>query len=157
MRHSYKYKKQTMKKIILISFAIAIVTANISAQEKKGPHKTPEQRAERRTVKLNQELALNEEQKVKVKEVVLKQELQRDESIKQFAGNREVLKEANKKNRKESEDELKSILTPEQIDKLKQHKEEIKQTRQKKIQANKQHKCNESDLKLASPAVQEAK
>lgn len=146
-----------MKKIILISFAIAIATANGSAQEKKVPHKTPEQRTERRTVKLNQELALNEVQKVKVREVVLKQELQRDESIKQFEGNREALKEANKKNMKESEDELKTILTPEQMEKLKQHREEIKQKRQKKIKANKQHKCEENDSKLVSPAVQETK
>lgn len=146
-----------MKKIILISFAIAIATANGSAQEKKVPHKTPEQRTERRTVKLNQELALNDVQKVKVKEVILKQELQREESIKQFEGNREALKEANKKSMKESEDELKTILTPEQMEKLKQHKEEVKQKRQKKVEANKQHKCVENEPKPASPAVQEVK
>lgn len=120
-----------MKKIILISFVVAIASANGSAQEKKVSHKTPEQRTERITVKLNEELALNDVQKVKVKEVILKREQQREESIKQFESSREVFKEANKKNIKATEEELKTILTPEQMGKLKQSKEEMKQKRQK--------------------------
>lgn len=125
-------KNEIMKKIILISFVVAIASVNGNAQEQKVPRKTPEQRTERITVKLNEELALNDAQKVKVKEVILKQEQQREELFKQLESSREVFKEANKKNMQTTENELKTVLTPEQMGKLKQLREDMKQKRQKR-------------------------
>lgn len=116
-----------MKKIILISFAVALATANLCAQTKKVSRITPEQLAEKITVKLSADLALSDVQKAKVKEVILKREKQREESIRQFERSREVFKEANKISMKAAEDELKTILTPEQMKKLAQHKKDTKQ------------------------------
>ena len=129
-------KKLIMKKIILISFAVAIASANGMAQEQKAPRKTPEQRTEQIIVKLSEELVLNDVQKVKVKEVILKREQQREESFKQLESNREEFRETNKKNLKASEEELKTILTPVQMEKLKKLREERKQKRQKRGMLN---------------------
>ncbi len=124
-----------MKKIILISFALAIASANVFAQGKKASHLTPEQLAEELTVKLNEDLALTDVQKVKVKEVILKREQQREISIKQLERSRDVFKEANKLSMKTAEDSLKTILTPEQMNKMRQHKKQMKKKAQKKAAA----------------------
>ena len=114
-----------MKKIILISFAFAIVNANTRAQEGK-TRLTAEQRTEKMIAKLNDDLAFNDDQKLKVKEVVLKREMQREEINKQFEKERAAFKEANKKNMAATEEQLKIILTPEQIEKLKKHRKEMR-------------------------------
>jgi hypothetical protein len=117
-----------MKKVILVLFTTAIAFVSSSnAQEKKATSKTPEQRTEKIVSKLNEVLALNEDQKGKVKDVILKREQQRAELHKKFEKDKEGLKEANQKNMKAAEEELRKILSPEQIEKLKKHREEMKQ------------------------------
>jgi Spy/CpxP family protein refolding chaperone len=136
-----------MKKIILISFAVAIATVNGFAQEKKGERKTPEQRTEKIVVKLNEKLALTDDQKTKVKEVILKQEQQREVSRKQFENNRDAFKESNKKNMQATDVALKNILTPDQMEKVKQLREEQKEKRENK----KMHHPEQESVKGQAP------
>ncbi len=116
-----------MKKAILILFINAVALVNSHAQEKKPAPKTPEQRTEKMLSKLNETIALNDDQKAKVKDVILKREQQRAEINKKFEKAQEEFKEANRKNMKISKEELEKTLTPEQIEKLKKHREEMKQ------------------------------
>lgn len=126
-----------MKKTIIISFLVAIAMVKGSrAQEKKPAPKTPEQRTEKMVSKLNEVLVLNADQKVKVKDVIMKREQQRAEINKKFEKAKEEFKEANQKNMKITKEELEKILTPEQVEKLKKHKEEIKQKHKDKKGGN---------------------
>lgn len=118
-----------MKKAILILFALAIAVVNTNAQDAKAAKKpkTAEQRTEKVMTKLNEKLSLTDTQKPKVKEIILKREQQQEANRKQFEKDQAALKEANKKVRKSSDEELKAALTPEQIEKLKQHRAEMRE------------------------------
>ncbi len=122
-----------MKKIILISFAAALVCANSFSQEKKAGPKTAEQRSDQMFAKLDNELSFNNDQKVKVKEVILKREQQRDELRKQFKNSHDEFKTANRKNMKESNDALKAMLTSDQKAKLKEYRKAARQERKNKM------------------------
>ena len=116
-----------MKKTILILFTVAIAAVNVKAQEKKPAVKSPEERTEKMVGRLNDVLALNDEQKVKAKDIILKREQKRTELHKQYEKDKQSFKKANRENMKSGEEELKKILTPEQSEKLKKHHEEMKQ------------------------------
>ncbi len=116
-----------MKKLILISFALTIVAATGLAQPEKKAKKTPEERTEKIVTKLSAELALNDSQKAKVKEIVLKREKEHEKISDQFEKDRNTFKEASKKNIETGDEQLKSVLTPEQMEKLKAGREEMKQ------------------------------
>ena len=123
-----------MKKNILILFALAIAVANSNAQEAK-TLKTADQRTEKIMTKLTEKLSLNETQKPKDKEIILKHQQQQETNRKQFEKDPTALKEANKKVRKASDEELKAVLTPEQLEKLKQHRAEMREKRKAKKSA----------------------
>ncbi len=121
-----------MKKVILVLFAVAIAAVNMNAQEKKQVAKDPEQRTEKMVTRMNDLLALNDEQKVKVKAVILTREQKKAELHKQYEKDKASFKKANRENIKSSEEDLKKILTPEQTEKLKKHREEMKKKRRDK-------------------------
>ncbi len=108
--------------------AVAIASASGMAQEKKSPCKTPEERTEKIMERMKEKLLLSEGQEAKLKPVILKREQQRDE----FQVKREALMEANKKTMKAVEDELKTILTSEQNEKLKKEHTEDRGKRKEK-------------------------
>lgn len=118
-----------MKKIVSVLFAVAIVSANVLAQEKPiekapRPQKSPEERAELMTKRMTKELSLNADQQTKIKAVVLKRAQERDVRIKEA-----------KEQRERGDSDFKSILTPEQYTLFLQHKEEMKKKReQRKMQ-----------------------
>ena len=104
-----------MKKIILIISVVAIASANIFGQERKSPCKTPEERTERILDRMKEKLLLSNEQEAKIQPIILKRERKRDE----FMEKSEALKDANRKTMKAAEVELKTVLTPEQSEKMK--------------------------------------
>lgn len=106
-----------MKKIIIGLFMLAVATVN--AQLPQG--KSPEERAEKRYARLTKELSLTAEQQTKVKQIILKNEQQR-ETKKQ----NEATKEENKKLRQSFDEELKAVLTPEQFTKLQETRKEMR-------------------------------
>ncbi|MFY9310542.1 MAG: hypothetical protein WAQ28_15970 [Bacteroidia bacterium] len=120
-----------MKKTFLILFAFAIAIVNGKAQEKKGAGQTPEQRTEKMLAKLNEVVTLSDDQKAKAKPVILKRETERTDLKKKYP-NKDEFKKANRENMKKAEVELKKILTAEQAEKLKKHREEMKEKRKAK-------------------------
>lgn len=131
-----------MKKTILILFAFAIAAVNSNAQPKKDAPKSPEQRTEKIMGKLNEVLTLTDDQKPKVKNVILKREQKKAELHKKFPNDKAAFNKANKENIKIAEAELKAVLTAEQVDKLKKHREEMKQKHKNKKAA----KADEDDI-----------
>ena len=131
-----------MKKIILSLVAVAIAFATTNAQDKKAPtQKTPEQRTERFMTKLTEEYALTEEQKPKVKDLILKREQSRDELRKKYADDNNSFATEFKKANAEADKNVKALLTPEQIEHQKQYIEE----------ARKRNKENAERRKLNPP------
>lgn len=120
-----------MKKSILVLFTVAIAAVNMNAQDQK-PHKTPEQKAEQRANKLNDLLALNADQKEKVKGVILEHEKEHEAIRSKHEKNREAFRAENKKNKDATDADLKKILTPEQYEKLQKHKAEVEQKHKEK-------------------------
>ena len=114
-----------MKKIIL-AFAVLLITSigmNGQPQGGKQSRKTPEERTERIITKMKTDLALSDDQVLKLKPVILKREQQRDEAY----GKMNETKMDTKKARMDAEDEFQKILTPEQYEKLKQERKEMRE------------------------------
>lgn len=131
-KENHKHKTiKPMKKTFLILFAFAIAIVNGKAQEKKGAGQTPEQRTEKMLAKLNEVVTLSDDQKAKAKPVILKRETERTDLKKKYP-NKDEFKKANRENMKKAEVELKKILTAEQAEKLKKHREEMKEKRKAK-------------------------
>lgn len=110
-----------MKKIILIVFIISIGVIKGFAQgppKENAPKKTPEERAENMTKRLTKELALNPEQRVKAKAIILKREQERENKMKE-----------NREDREKINSEFKTFLTEDQFKKLIQKEEEMKKKR----------------------------
>jgi hypothetical protein len=110
-----------MKKIMLTFIVVAIASVSMFAQKSKPPRKTPEERTEKIVVKMKADLALSEEQVLKLKPVILKREQQRDELYTKM----DTVKSHSRKVMKDAEDEFKKILTPGQLEKLKQERQEM--------------------------------
>lgn len=87
---------------------------------------TPEERSERATQKVSEVAGLNEEQKKKVKQIMLDRERQREADRKKFQADKEAHKKAAMNNRRASDERLKQVLTPEQYQKVMSHRQEVK-------------------------------
>lgn len=117
-----------MKKILMILFAVTIGAATANAQEKRQsppPKKTPEERAANMTAHMTKSLALNPEQQKRVKELILKREKEREELMDKAKNSREEME-------KQMEADLQKILSPEQFEKFKKKREEMKNKRNDK-------------------------
>ena len=103
-----------MKKIIQITLAVLILAiSNTLAQENRVTEMTPEQRAEIRMQRYNNDLKLSNEQKTQLIELFIKQEKVRGANT-----------EEQKAFRQNFETEINKILTLEQQSTLKQLREE---------------------------------
>jgi hypothetical protein len=110
-----------MKKIMLTVIAVAIASISTFAQKSKPPRKTPGERTERIVVKMKTDLALSDDQVLKLKPVILKREQQRDELYTKM----DTVKTHTRKIMKDAEEDFKKILTTEQLEKLKQERKEM--------------------------------
>lgn len=124
----------------ILSFAaIAQQPANPPQPSPQHPHKggphhermTPEMRANRWVEHMNNNLALSEEQKIKLREIITKREQQRMADRQTNKDNKEGLKQAAKARHASYEPQIKSVLTPEQYLKLEQIRKERRENRQK--------------------------
>lgn len=113
---------------ILILGALVSITSVSFAQEQQQANKelTPEMRAERATKKMTADLSLTKDQIEKVKAINL-----------EFAKKRDAMKaestqdkEANKALRAEMDAKFKTVLTPEQMTKMKELEKERMETKQ---------------------------
>ncbi len=126
-----------MKKVILIAaclLSLTTVNAQKSATgERKGANKeaknaTPEQRAQKHVDALGAEITLTEEQKPKIYELALAKVKKADEIRAKYktAENKEGKEAEMKALKKEFHANVKAVLTPEQIEKLKAVQKEKK-------------------------------
>jgi Spy/CpxP family protein refolding chaperone len=112
--------KIIMKKQIILVFAVLLGAAGTMAQEPVKPKqkKSPEERADHITSRMTEQLGLSAEQQVKVKAAILERESKRDADIKERKAQMEKM-----------DQELKTVLTPEQYEKYKKKREEMKERR----------------------------
>jgi periplasmic protein CpxP/Spy len=132
-----------MKKLIIATFLVISISA--FSQEKnenhynnqKRDHRSPEERNAMLLKRLTSELNLNANQQEQIRTVMAEQKTKREAFIKEKTANKELAKEPTKEElkerrekmqgaKKEMEEKLKTILTPEQFSKWKSIKEEAK-------------------------------
>ncbi len=122
--NSFKNKITMSKRIILILFTVAIASVNSMAQEptkSDPPRKTPEERTENMTKRLTKELALNPEQQIKTKAIILKREQNREKMSKEMREEHMKVKQ-----------EFKSFLSEEQFQKFEKKEAEMKKKREER-------------------------
>jgi Spy/CpxP family protein refolding chaperone len=122
-----------MKKLIMIAAIFTMTFAGAFAQRGQGSQQkepmTPEQRAEKMTMKMTEELGLSEDQKQKIYQINLENAQKRE-------AQRAAMEEERKANRSEMQaqakaqnEQIEAILTPEQKTKW----EEVKKENRKEI------------------------
>ena len=134
-----------MKKVISILFVVAIASANMMAQEsqeKNSPKKSPEERAENMTKRMTKELALTQDQQIKMKALMVKREREREKAMDVRKGERDKM-----------DGEIKTILTPEQFQKFQERREEMK----KKQHGKRMPPTNTNEAVPAPPSAPENK
>lgn len=135
-----------MKKSLLICSALFIASLTINAQDTKPekhekgaakanhPEKkrTPEERASKEVEHLNNVAGLSEDQKTKVKDLALAKVQKMDAIREKYKGleNIEEAKKEMKVVRKDYRQSIKGVLTPEQLEKVKQKAEEKQKEKQ---------------------------
>lgn len=117
-----------MKKIILMLAVVAIATMSMFAQESMKPRRSPEERTEKIVEKMKTDLSLSNDQVSKLKPIILKREHQREE----WRAKMSTEKESHKKMARETEEDFKKILTPEQMEKLKSQRKEMREKHMQK-------------------------
>jgi Spy/CpxP family protein refolding chaperone len=122
-------KSKIMKTLrILMLGAVVSFTSVSFAQEQGRKEVTPEMRAERMTKKMAVDLALTKDQIQKVHSLNLEAAKKQDA----MRAEKEQSKEANKAFRTEMEAKYKTVLTPEQMTKMKELEKQRMETRQVK-------------------------
>jgi Spy/CpxP family protein refolding chaperone len=123
-----------VKKLIVCTFVYALLIMNLPAMaQQAAPHKTPEQRAERQTMWMQKNLALNEEQNNKVYDIMLKH-------ARETKANRETPPgPAKRVERREIERykdaRLRAVLTGDQFHRYKLHEAEVKEQQRMRREA----------------------
>lgn len=128
-----------MKKIILLAACLFTISTAVNAQETVKQTKTekvqtrekltPEQRAQKQVDGLNAEVTLTDEQKPKVNELALAKIKKVEEIRAKYKGqpeNKETAKKEIVVVRQEFHKNIKAVLTPEQLEKLKAKHKEMK-------------------------------
>lgn len=128
-----------MKKVILLAACLFTLSTATTAQEaskkhnteKKAPKEkmTPEQRAQKHVDGLNSEITLTEEQKPKIYDLALAKVKKVDEIKTKYKGqpeNKDVAQREIQAVKKEFRQNVKALLTAEQLEKLKAKHQEMK-------------------------------
>jgi broad specificity polyphosphatase/5'/3'-nucleotidase SurE len=114
-----------MKKIILTLGLMASIGLSAMAQKRGGERPSPEQRATKMTEKMAEELSLTADQKKQVLEINLAQAKKMDQERQdQMKAN-----EARKAEMKKQDEQIKAVLTEEQLGKWEEIKLEAKDRR----------------------------
>ena len=132
--------KNVVKKLVFVM--TLLVAFGVSAQDRKEKIKnvTPEERVEMRTKKLSEKLSLDENQKKKVKEILVAQQNESKAVREKIKAEREKvraeMKEALKKQHEELKAKLKTVLTDEQFKKW----EAMQNEKMEKAKERRKHK-----------------
>lgn len=122
-----------MKKLLMIAAIFTMTFAGAFAQRGQGSQQkepmTPEQRAERITTKMTEELGLSEDQKKKIYQVNLDNAKKREAQRAAMEEERKAKREEMQAQTKAQNEQIVAILTPEQKTKW----EEVKKENRKEI------------------------
>jgi len=124
-------KTRTMKRIILAIAVMIITSISTFGQSKtvaRESQKSPEDRTEKMIAKMKTDLSLTEDQVSKLKPLILKREQERKEMREKMDNAKDDVRRA----MKESEEEIKKILTSEQYGKLQQMRQDMRDKHQHK-------------------------
>lgn len=145
-----------MKKLTLLFLALTLgINLGFSqTKRKEGAHRTPQERAEKVTNKLAETLALSEDQRKRVFEIILERETNREEIRLDQAADKKKKHQQMAARNKKTDDQLKAILSQEQFNKLEQERREKIAKRKENRQGNSKEKSpnaseevdDESDL-----------
>ena len=119
-----------MKKLLMIAI---IFSLSMSAFAQRGPNRemsTPEQRAEKMTSRMAEQLDLNEEQKKEIYKINLQNAQKRQEEMESRKNEMEKRREAMKSLNESQNEQIGAVLTPEQKEKW----EEIRSENRKKME-----------------------
>lgn len=127
-----------MKKVILFAACLFTLSTAVNAQETARKPRadkavkeklTPEQRAQKNVDNLNVVAGLSDEQKTKVKDLAMARITKADAIRAKYKGqeaNKETMQNEIAAVRKDYRQSVKALLTPEQIEKVKAKKKEVK-------------------------------
>lgn len=108
--------------------AILIFTGSNAFAQNDGtrPKRTPEEIAQKRADKMNEKLQLSSDQYKSVYNLFLENAQWRQQNMQSFGGDKEAMKKAFKERHLQNKEQLKNILSSEQITKLKEIRKENK-------------------------------
>lgn len=145
-----------------MTVALLMCLSSVNAQEVKPkenpnkehranqPKKTPEERAQFEVTRINDVAGLSEDQKTKIKSQALTKFTKLEAIRVKYKGQndkREAEKQEMDAVRKEYRQSIKTILTPEQLEKVKQKGKEIKQKRKENHELKANQKPKGTDVK----------
>lgn len=139
--------KNVVKKLVFVT--ALLVTFGVSAQDRKEKMKdaTPEERATMRTEKLSEKLSLNEDQKKKVKEILVAQQKENMAVREEMKAEREKMRaerekalEAKKATMKKQHEELKAKLKPVLTEEQYKKWEAMQNENMEKVKEHRKHK-----------------
>jgi hypothetical protein len=116
-----------MKKLIIATIVFVLPLLSHLAFAQRGG--TPEERAEKQTAMMEEELKLTEDQLPKIKEINLKYAEKNTKLRDAYQDDREAMFTAYREVEKQKEEELSLVLTEEQMTLLQEKKEEIREAR----------------------------
>lgn len=116
-----------MKKLMIITMLLSFGFIAHAQQTSKREMPSPQQRAEKMTERIAEKLELTEDQKLQIYEINLKNaEKRQEEMVQRRAGQEERRTEM-----KKQQDDIKAVLSPEQIAKWEEVKKESIQNRER--------------------------
>jgi periplasmic protein CpxP/Spy len=113
----YTIKAITMKKILIIAAIFSLSFSAFAQEPDRREMPSPENRAERMTARMTEELGLTEEQQKEVYRIHLKNAKQRQTEMDQRKAELEAKKAEMKANQELHEKEIAALLSPEQKNK----------------------------------------
>ena len=134
------------KVISIIALFVFFASINIFSQgEDVKQKKTPEERAENISVKMQKNLELTDEQKQSVCNALLETFKQRETDIELYKDDKEARRNAAKTRFETLDAKFKDILSQEQYQKFETHKQKMKEKRKEKMKHK--HKEKKSEMK----------
>ncbi len=120
-----------MKKLLFTLGLFSLLAVSVMAQKRGGERQTAEQRAERATEKMAEELGLSDEQKAEILELNLQFAQEREEERKASREAREEMRKSREEMREKmqaQDEKIKAVLTEEQAAKWEEIKKERRES-----------------------------
>jgi periplasmic protein CpxP/Spy len=118
----------------MLAFSLLVMSVSGFAQQQQQMPRTPEERAQRQMVWMQQNLSLNDDQNKKVNDILLRYAKQADQTMNAPAGPEK--RSARMEMQKNKDAELKGVLTGDQFQKYQAREQEMKDKMQQRNMQN---------------------